>query len=144
MAQLVYTRGKQEVMERGLIPTGSEDYRLILLDGSLGYAANASHSTVADVAAYELVTTGYSRQTLPLLGIVTTGTQVGFGVDMVTFTDIGPTLPATKTIQSGVVYRYVDGTAANDWLLAYCDSITATTNGDDLIVTWDPKGLFFI
>lgn len=141
MAQAAYTIAKQQIMTEGLFRLGTEDYRLLLLDQTLGYAFNATHQFVSAVSGYEMSTAGYARATLDNLAIVTAGTNVGLTADMETFVAIGGSpFPAAA---AGIVYRHVTDDT-DSWLLCYLDSITAVTNGDDLVVTWDTKGILYL
>lgn len=141
MAQAMYPKGKLEVWTSGLLPTGTENYELILLDEALGYAFSDGDEFVADISAFELVTTGYSRPTLTGVSVALAGATVGFHADMVTFTGLGVG-PSWPEAQAGIVARKVTDDS-DSWLLCYLDTITAITNGDDLIVTWDTDGIIY-
>lgn len=140
MAQLIYNPAKLRIMTEGLFPTGTEDYRLLLIDADLGYSPNVAHEFVSDVAAYELVTTGYARATLTSLSVHLIGNQAGLHADMVTFSGLGAV--PYPTVQAGVVFQQVTD-ATDSPLVAYMDSVVAVTNGQDLIVTWDPNGIVY-
>ena len=60
-----------------------------------------------------------------------------FDADDITFENTGD---ATRDIAGLLLYKHVDGTAANDKPIAFYD-FTATLDGNDLVLTVDAEGL---
>lgn len=142
MAQIAYNIAKTKMAETGF---SSITFGLLLLDAAGGYVPDPDHDFITSgspsLATAELVTTNYVRKALT--GPTITESDANNRAEMVfsdvLFADLGPVLSG-PTIQAGVIYADVGGTDATRWLVAYLDQVTATTNGEDLLVVLDPTG----
>lgn len=61
-----------------------------------------------------------------------------FTADPVTWTALGV---GTRTTVGILIYKYVDGTDANDFAIAFIDIGPITHDGSDFTVTWNAQGI---
>ena len=122
------------------------NYKQLLLNGSIDMTANtiqvvginvatdnvggynAAHTTMNDITSYS----GITPQTL---GTKTIASGVFDAANSV-FGSLAA--DGTKHIEALIVYKFVDGTPANNDLIAYIDGFTTRQpNGGDINIIWD-------
>jgi hypothetical protein len=145
----VFTPAKSKLLSADL-DLNAHDIRLMLLK----VAASTTADTDVDAATLsaittlgEIVATSYARQALANEAVNTdTANDRGeFDSDDVAFGALGGA--TNDTIGALLLYRHVDGTAANDIPIAYIDGAifpggasSMTTNGSTVSVTVNAEG----
>ena len=134
MANALYTKAKQDMLEGTLDFTeaGSQDFTAVLCSST--YTFSAAHEDYADL-------TGVIQEADANIASKTTTGGVFDGGNL-TFTAV----PSGSTITSVVIFLNT-GVAANDTLIAYIDqdsggAISQATNDGDITVTFDAAGIF--
>lgn len=127
MANALYALGAKRMLDAvlGTLPVA----------GTLK-AALVKNDYVQNLTSHEFYTdiTSHVRGTPQAIGSVTTTGGKLDGAD-ITFTAV----TAGDTCEAVIIYMDT-GVAGTSWLLAYIDTITSfpvTTNGGDVLVTWD-------
>lgn len=141
MAQFAYNNGKAMVARYGV---DSLDFGLLLLKA--GYTPDKDHQFVSDLtpASNEIVTAGYARMTGISATVAVNNTldraEITWPYQLLT----GLGVPTYPVVTAGVMYCNTPGTDATRWLLLYLDSIAFTTNGSDVLFSFDATGLLRI
>lgn len=126
MANALYDLGREAFLD-GSISWGTDDIKVVLVDGA-DYTVNlATDQFIDDIAGAAVVATSAN------LGTKTVASGVADAAD-VTFTSV-------TGDQSEILVIYKDsGTPSTSPLIAYIDSATnlpVTPNGGDITVAWD-------
>jgi hypothetical protein len=127
--------------------TGAPDLRVLLVMSSFSGETEEDAQTLSDITTLdEFDGVGYSR--LDLAGVAvaydSTADEVQFDGTDGSFGD--PVAPGSDVIYGMVVYRYVDGTAANDVVHAFTSDggFGVNANNGPLSLTVPAAGLLFI
>lgn len=128
MANTLYNVARSQFLE-AQINWDTDDIKVLLIK-TAEYSFTASHQTLADVAAVARVGTA---QTL----VTSVTTDGAADADDVTF----PAVPSGNQIGAILIYKQDAGGTDNDTvLMAWLDTATGlpiTSNGGDIIITWD-------
>lgn len=134
----------KERLALGLVDWDSQDYRALLV------MTNTTADTEQDAANLAAITTldeydgaGYARAAIgseavnrddPNNRAELDGADISFGATVAA---------GTRQAQAMVIYRHVDGTAANDLPCLYIDSggFPFAGNGGSIGVTWNAEGI---
>lgn len=143
MANFVYTPAKQKIA-KGDADFDTLDIRALLV------MTNTTADTEQDAATLAAFTTldeydgsGYSRPDLGASTITEDDPNNRSEIDYADFT-FGATVAAgTRQAQGMIIYNRVDGTAANDWPVAWVDTggFPFAGNGGAINVTVNAEGL---
>ena len=120
MASALYTDFKEELL-KGTHDLLNDTIKVVLIDAA-DYTFSAAHTQLSQVAA------GAQVASATLAGVsVTNG--------VVDASDTTVSSVSGDEFEAVILYNDTD---ANDALICYIDSITATTpNGNDILITWD-------
>lgn len=142
MADVIY-KGFYEALEQGLLE-GTPDVRCLLFMS--GFTADADAVNLADVTLDEFDGSGYSRIDCAnvVAGYVDADDEWQLDFDDDDFGE--PVGPGSDDIEGMAVYLYVDGTAANDVLLASTTTggFGVNANNGALNLTLPADGLLFV
>jgi hypothetical protein len=150
MASFVYTPAKSKLLS-GDLDLNTHDIRVMLLKTSGNTTADTDQdaAVLSDITTLgEISATNYVRKALANEAVNTdnANNRGEFDADDVTWTALGGA--SNDTIGAILVYRHVDGTAANDIPIAYIDGAifpggasSMTTNGGDVTLGWNAEGI---
>lgn len=142
MANFVYTGFKNRLL-KGDVDFDTNDIRAMLVMTNTTADTLQDANTLSDVSLDEYDGSGYSRATLTGETVTqdNTNDRAEFSASNFSF---GTTVAAgTRQAQAMVLYQHVDGTAANDKLIAYYDTggFPFAGNGGSISVTVNAEGL---
>lgn len=118
------------------------DIRVALLLNTTTADTEQDASVIADFTTLGEVTDGsYSRKALTTEAVNqdNANNRAEFDADDASWT----TLTTGGTVQGLLLYRHVDGTAANDMVIAFIDSggFPFSLTGGNLAITWNAEGI---
>lgn len=146
----VYT-GAKEFLGKATLDLDLHDIRIMLIKLKASTTADTDQDalTISGITTLgELVATNYARAALTteVVNRDDPNNRAEFDADDVTFTALGGA--TNDTIGAILLYRHVDGTAANDIPIAYIDNAGAdfnqATNGGNIVVSWNVEGILQI
>lgn len=137
---LVYTPAKKLIMQGAIdFREAGADIRVLLVMAQFVQAQNAANLAALTLDEYN--GSGYSRKALTTQAVTEDDTNhlAYFDADNVVWTGLGA---GTRQAIAVIVYRYVDGTAANDYPIVYIDSgFPVNGNGGNLTISWNASGI---
>jgi hypothetical protein len=140
MADLVYNKGKTEIMNGG-IDLLTSTIRVMLVNS--GYVADDAHDDLADgPRTNELSGTGYTADGELLNNKAVTEDDPNNRAEFDNTVDTTWTGIDAGTADAAVIYLD-SGTDSTSWLIAYIDSggFPIVTNGGDLTIQWNAEGI---
>lgn len=146
MASKVYNAAK-DALTSGGIDWDSDDIRVLLVaTNTTADTENDGKVHLSDITTMdECNGPSYARQALA--NKTDTTDDVNDRAVMDADDIIGWLLGAsmTRAVQGAVIYKYVDGVAAHDLLIAYIDfSATLPTDAQQFDLNWDSAGIIFL
>ena len=140
----VYTGEKTRRMT-GAYSYASGDMRVKLLLNTTTADTDQDASVLSDITTLGEVTDGsYTEKVLANEAVNqdNANNRAEFDADDVTWA----ALTTAGTVQGVLLYRYVDGTAANDMVVAFIDSggFPVSISGGTLTITWNAEGILQI
>ena len=143
MASVVYNSFKQRVANGGIdLDTHDIRVRLIMTNTTCD-TENDGISTLANFTTIDPAdASGYADVQLAseIVNLDDANDRAEFDADNVTFSGLGGN--ATRDYQGVLVYRYVDGTNANDLPIAFVDFTADITKfATSVTVPWDAQGI---
>lgn len=143
MASVFYNSAKV-AFASGSIAWGTDDIRVALL--MTNTTADTENDTITNLADFttldEYDGTGYSRQALTSEAVNQDNTNDRAELDAADASFTSLTGDATRDVQGALIYKHVDGTAANDVAIAFVDftsDIPSTATQID--IPWDAEGI---
>lgn len=138
----VYNPAKARIL-RADLDFDLHDIRVMLV------MTNTTADTQTTAATLSAITTldeydgsGYVRKALTgeIVNQDDPNSRAEFDADDVTWTALGA---GTRSAQAVLLYRHVDGTAANDQPIAFIDTggFPIAGNGGDLTIAWNAEGI---
>lgn len=143
MASFVYTPAKALILSGSLnFASGGDDLRVLLaMTNTTADTLQDAHN-LDEVSLDEYDGSAYVRKTLASEAVNRddANNRAEFDAADITWTALGA---GTRQAQGMVLYQHVDGTAANDILVAWIDTggFPFTGNGGDVSVTWNAEGI---
>jgi hypothetical protein len=137
----VFTPAKAQLLS-GMLDLDTHDMRVALVMTDSTAATNRNAATLSALTLDEYNGTGYVRKALAgeIATADTTNARGKFDADDFTWASLGA---ATKQAIGMLLYRHVDGTAANDVPVGYINTggFPFNGNGGNVAVTWNPEGI---
>lgn len=141
MASFVYTPAKASLLSADL-DLNSHDMRVALLMSNTTADTTQDATNLDDFTLDEYDGANYARKTLSgeVVNTDTTNDRGEFDATDISWTALGA---GTRQAAGMLLYRHVDGTAANDVAVAWIDSggFPFSGNGGDVNVTWNAEGI---
>jgi hypothetical protein len=144
MANFVYTKAKQRLLAGDVdLDEAGHDMRVLLVMTSTTADTDQDADTLSGITTLdEYDGSGYARQAIASQTTVEdeTNNRGEFDGADVTFATLGA---GTRQCQAAVIYRHVDGTAANDQPVIYIDTggFPFSGNGGDVTISWNAEGI---
>lgn len=137
----VYT-GEKARRLTGSYSMATADMRVLLVLNTTTADTDQDAAFLVDVTTMAEVSDGsYSRKALTTEAVNTDNpnNRAEFDADDVSWTS----LTTGGTVQAVVLYRHVDGTAANDMIVAFIDTggFPVSITGGTLSITWNVEGI---
>jgi len=143
MASVIYNEAKAGFVN-GTIDWDSDDIRCALL--MTNTTADSQNDDIHDLADFitldECDATGYSRQALSneVVRIDDENDRAELDADNASFSGLSG--DATRDIQGVLIYKHVDGTAANDLAIAFIDFTSdVPSTATQIDIPWDAEGI---
>jgi hypothetical protein len=145
MAQLLY-QGLYDDMVAGNF-TSSADLRIMLVMTNTTCDTEADAQNLSDFTTIdECDGVGYAQRDLASVAVAYDAANDRLGVDAADADMTGDTdsiAVSTRDVSGYVVYRYVDGTDANDVPWGYIDVGPYTLSGGDFTITFPTAGVLY-
>ena len=143
MASLVYNEAKGFFAD-GTVDWDTDDIRVALL--MTDTTADTQNDDVHDLADFttldECDATGYARVALASEAVNIDDGNDRAELDATNASFTGLSGDATRDIQGALVFKYVDGTAANDLAIAFIDfTADIPKTATQIDVPWDAQGI---
>ena len=143
MASLVYNEAKGFFAD-GTVDWDTDDIRVALL--MTDTTADTQNDDVHDLADFttldECDATGYARVALASEAVNIDDGNDRDELDATNASFTGLSGDATRDIQGALVFKYVDGTAANDLAIAFIDfTADIPKTATQIDVPWDAQGI---
>ena len=143
MASIIYNEAKGFFAD-GTVDWDTDDIRIALL--MTNTTADTENDTIHDLADFttldECDATGYARQALTAEAVNIDDANDRAELDGADASFTGLSGDATRDIQGALVFKYVDGTAANDLAIAFIDFTTdVPKTATQIDVPWNVEGL---
>lgn len=144
MANFAYTpfKTRQQTAGVNLVEAG-DDIRVMLIMTNTTADTDEDASVLSDIGTLdEYDGANYVRKALAnqVVNEDAANDRAEFDADDFTWTALGV---GTRQAQAMLLYRHVDGTAANDQPIAYIDTggFPFDGNGGNVVATWNPEGI---
>lgn len=142
MASVIYNEFKR-ANAAGEIDLNADDIRIQLV--MTNTTCDTENDAVVNIADFttldEMDGTNYVVKALANEAVNKddTNDRAEFDADDVTYTALGN---GTRAVQGALVYKHVDGTDANDLVIAFIEfSSTQNPGGSDFTISWDAEGI---
>ena len=143
MASIIYNEAKA-AFPSGAIDWDTDDIRVALL--MTNTTADTENDTIHDLADFttldECDATGYTRKALTTEAVNIDDVNDRAELDAADVSFTGLSGNATRNIQGALVFKYVDGTAANDLAIAFIDfAADIPSTATQIDIPWNAEGI---
>lgn len=132
MSSNLYNNGLLKIADH-TIDLVNDTIRVLLVNAS--HTFTATHTTVSQVVANELSTTGYVRKDLAGKAVTAAANVTSFLADNATWLALGPSTSG-PTAAFAIVYKFITNDAGS-LLIACVDFPDQTLNGSDFTLKWN-------